>query len=510
MVNRMAISIPLASISRELQEEICNLNTFHIIKQYNRNTEYGPIENNYFSVFRTITINDIRATLVPFYFGNRYISIHPEISPIKNEFYRHGCSYKFTGQLRHYQEAAVVQARLDLSINGTCTIALHAGAGKTVTSSAIFSEFDGIVAVVIHLDTLITQWVETFNRFTDAKVHVYGEKKNKYTIEEANVWIVMEKRIIKLVEEDISDWVRIVLVDEAHHFCTVSRAQALLGFRPEYLVMITATPTREDGLHEVMYAFVGTHQIYRPYNVTFEVHRIKTDIIPIREFDGNGTLNYSIFSQSLMYHEIRNTYITNLVEINRGRKILILSKEKKHVDTLNDMISSRNILVATMRGKDKSYTDADVLIGTVSKIGCGFDEATFASCYNGKRLDMLIFLSSYKNPNTIEQSVGRILRSENPVIVYLNDRDNICDNHWKVFRNWSESNNGVCYSYQMNLEDSHENLTKYHIRPISKIKVLNPEVRLWISTWGDSFSSVKEVRRGGKKKKLIKANQVQV
>ena len=506
----MSIAVSLDTIPPELRKEIVKLNTYKPDEKHNNENKYAETKDKSFTSFRTITLNGQKVTLLPSNFAKDYVKTHPEIMMVENEFHRLDCSYKFTGQLRHYQEAAKDRAIEHLEEFGTSTLSLHAGAGKTVTSAAIFANYRGVLAIVIHLETLIVQWVETFNNFTDAKVHVYGNKKNKYSIEEANVWIIMEKRIINLVEEGISDWVRMVVVDEAHHFCTKTRCQAILGFRPDYLLMVTATPRKENGLHTVMESFVGTHSIYRAYEVTFKVKRILTGVVPTREFMANGTLNYTTFSQSLMYNYVRNIYVSNLVEINRGRKILILTKEKKHVDILRDMISTRKISVATMRGNDKEYTDAEVLIGTVSKIGCGFDEATFANCYNGKRIDLLIFLASYKNVATIEQSVGRVLRSENPEIIYLCDQDSVCDSHWRVFRDWSISNNGTCFSYKTDLESNFENLKRFHYGPSAKIKIIRNDVRLWLPSWGEEPVIYKERIRSKKGKRMVNATQHKV
>lgn len=506
----MAVAIPLSNIPKECQVELAALNTFTPEKTYSKVSDYGDEVVESFSVFRTVTIDEVKYTLMPYYITYMYIDQHPEIIPDVNTYYRKGCSYQFTGSLRHYQQAAVDKAREDLDNYGTTTISMHAGAGKTVTAMAVFGGYEGVVAFVMHMEPLTVQWYETATNFTNAKVHIFGEKNNKYSLEEANVWIVMEKRIHKLVTMGVADWVRMLVVDEAHHFCTPSRAQALLGFRPEYLMMVTATPIRPDGLHQVMYAFAGTHQIIRPYQVTFDVHRICTGLIPVKEPNANGTLNFAVFTQSLMYNEVRNIYITNLVEMNRSRKILILTKEKEHVDLLANMIKSRKISVATMRGKDKNYVDKSVLIGTVSKIGCGFDEATFATCYNNKRLDMLIFLATYKNAATIEQSVGRVLRSENPVIIYFNDQDGICDNHWRVFRDWSEANGGNCRSYSVDLMEAEGNLRAYYASPIPKVRIARPGIVLWNEKYNTPFEELSEQRRGKKKKKLVNANQYQV
>lgn len=506
----MSLAIPLEHIPKESQLELATLNTFTPEKNYSgRESEYGEVIPS-FSVFRTVTIDDIKCSLIPFYIGYLYLSQHPEITYQPNTYHRKGCSYEFTGELRHYQQAAVDKARTDLEEHGTTTISMHAGAGKTVTVTGVFAGFEGVLAIVIHMEPLMIQWADTFAKFTNAKVHLVGEKSNKYSLEEANVWIVMEKRITKLVNMGVASWVRMVAVDEAHHFCTPSRAQALLGFQPDYLMMVTATPERDDGLHQVMYAFAGTHQIIRPYQVSFDVHYIKTGIVPTKEKNAKGDLNFTIFTQSLMYNELRNIYVTMLVEMNRGRKILILTKEKDHVDLLADMIESRKIPVATMRGKDKNYVDRSVLIGTVSKIGCGFDEATFASCYNNKRLDLLIYLASYKNVATIEQTVGRVLRSENPAIIYLNDQDGICDNHRRVFRDWSEANGGNTYTYSIDLNLAEEELRAYYASKIPKVRIVKKDIILWNFKFSTEFEQYDEQRRTKKKKKFVKANQYKV
>lgn len=493
----MSIAIQLKKIPKTNQIEIAELLTFTPSVNSNQTySDYNVEEKPSFSVFKSITIDEVKYALLPLYFGNLYLANYElDIPRLCVPIDATTEPYRFTGSLREYQQHAVDLARSHLKEHQTSTISLHAGAGKTVTSIATFATYSGITGIIIHMETLIDQWCETCKQFTDAKYHVFGRKENVFTLEESNVWIIMEKRIKKLVELNMINNIKNIIVDEAHHFCTPSRSHALLNLRPDYLIMVTATPLRDDGLHQIMHAFVGTHQILKPYQVEFEVHRIRTGIKPTKESNSRGDLNFTVFSQSLMYHLHRNLYVTSLVEMNRSRKILILTKEKEHVDILAKMIESRGIQVATMRGNDKKYSDKSVLIGTVSKIGCGFDEATFANAYNGKRLDLLIFLASYKNKATIEQSVGRVLRSESPVIIYLNDEDGICDNHWRIFRDWCEDNNGVCHSYRTSIERASSDLEEHFKSKAPKVIVKKKDITLWNEKWIDVFESIKERRR---------------
>ena len=94
-------------------------------------------------------------------------------------------------------------------------------------------------------------------------------------------------------------------------------------------------------------------------------------------------------------------------------------------------------------GKKKSYIESKVLIGTMSKIGTGFDQSSACENYSGKRFNLLILTSSIKKESMLEQNVGRVFRDSNPIVYHLVDNDPIIISHWYIARKWYIKNGGI-------------------------------------------------------------------
>ena len=426
----MAVSFPSKLLNKESEREmVLNLIVRPMINGKPDGKSYKTFNNN----GENLTL--------PFRYGHLFCKKHNiEIDPL-GPFEE--VDYNFTGELRDYQIAGLEQVKDHLEQFSTSTVCFHPGAGKTVigTVAAYICRLKTLVAV--HRKTLMKQWVETIINFTNATYHVVGEKNQKTSIEEANIIISMDERFKNISPEIISK-IGMILIDEAHCFCTIERSKSLLIFKPRYIVALTATPDRKDGTSSFLLNLVGGHRIMRPFKKPFVVNCRRTGIKPEMVSNKGGTLDWTVYTKSIMENDLRNFMILDDVIKNSDRKILILTKEKSHVTALENLISPFT-KVATMMGNKNSYEDSPVLIGTCSKINTGFDAATFADNYDGRPISMVIMCVSFSDENVIQQSAGRGLRAENPLFIYyLDDGGSISKRHWSTFRKWAISCMGKC------------------------------------------------------------------
>jgi len=84
-----------------------------------------------------------------------------------------------------------------------------------------------------------------------------------------------------------------------------------------------------------------------------------------------------------------------------------------------------------LAGKKSDYYDSRILIGTMGKCNCGFDEATACLDWGGIRLNMILLVGSTKSIPTLDQTIGRVFRSDNPIIIDFVDKDRISMNQWR-------------------------------------------------------------------------------
>lgn len=394
---------------------------------------------------------------LPFFFG-RFFTAKNRITlePMMNHPIH---PFSFVGELRPDKQSVIEEALQHLESFQTTTLALYPGFGKTILGALLAAKYGLITVVLVHRDNLMKQWLKTFSRNTTANIWMVGEKTDKafhignpdlryvtgsYVF---NVIICMDQRV-KMIPPVLRSQIGMLLVDEAHCFCTPTRTEAILKFRPRYIIIETATPVKKNGLHSALLALVGPHKIWRKNLKPFEIHCIKTMVKPTREHFDNGRIKWHEFQRSLAEHPYRNQYIVHLVETNPTRKILVLTYRADHAGLLTRMINEKlatagpggvmKPVADEFSGNMKAYVDRRILVGTSSKIGTGFDQEAFCEEFDGASFDLVIMLATYRDENVVEQNFGRGFRSKHPAIIYFLDDDNICKTHWGVVKSWSE------------------------------------------------------------------------
>jgi superfamily II DNA or RNA helicase len=116
--------------------------------------------------------------------------------------------------------------------------------------------------------------------------------------------------------------------------------------------------------------------------------------------------------------------------IEYDRKIILMCRFKEHVSNISKELFSLQIKNDYVMGTKAKYKDSTVLLGTMSKMGTGFDEANVCEDFKGVKSDTLILTSSVKETGQLYQLMGRVFRSDNPLIIFLHDDFDVCKKHW--------------------------------------------------------------------------------
>lgn len=345
---------------------------------------------------------------------------------------------RFTGKLRDYQIPVLDNATKMLNEKKGVTLGLYPGFGKTVLGAAMACDKKLLTVVLVHREILLTQWEETFKKNTNALIWVVGNKIPN----ECNVIICMDTRYHHIPEELVNE-TGFLIIDEAHCFCTSSRINCLLYFKPEYVLIETATLERDDGMHVMMENIAGTARINIEPSKIFDVYKVYTGITPIRKKNKSGNTDWTSLNKSLLLNDERNDMLTKaIINVHKQKeKILVLTSLVEHANTLKLLIEKNNIQCDTLCGTKKTYNDSGILIGTIPKIGTGFDPATFCKSFDGVHYSVLFLVSSIKKLSVLVQCVGRVLRSDRPTIFHLVDNDSIIESHWKKCFTWYKTRN---------------------------------------------------------------------
>ena len=354
-----------------------------------------------------------------------------------------------------------------LNGNGRFLLGSHMLTHNTVTAAYLSSKIDGPILVLYHCRVLQKQWKDTFLRHTNAKIWVNGETPpNEY-----NVILSMDTIVYKLPTE-IIDSIKCLIIDEAHAFCVPSRVSCLLATRPKYIIACSATlDSRNDGMQDMIYAMCGKNIVVKQSEKPFDVYKVMTGIQVELVNNRAGMVNWAQFNKDLTENSQRNKYILDLIFQNPQQKIMVLTWTKAHVSYLFEKLQEKGIVVDYLCGSKKMYNDSQVLVGTISKIGTGFDEATFCHDFKGRKSNVMIICGSVKNIGSLEQFVGRVFRSDFPTVFHLVDDNRISKNHWRGCEKWYRFVNGKIFLMtidEKNVNDNNE-------RRILTQKDLSPE-----------------------------------
>jgi superfamily II DNA or RNA helicase len=346
----------------------------------------------------------------------------------------------FSGNLFEHQVPVEEEAWNHLCKYATTTLGLYPGFGKTILGAKLASRLGLITCILVTREFLTKQWAKTFQDFTDAKTWIVGERAPAV----ANVIICMDTRVDKLPEA-YRKKIGLLIIDEAHMFCTPHHVKTLLAFEPRYVIAETATLDREDGMHLMIQLICGNHIIKQEMKKPFNVYKILTQCVPEKKANKQGRTDWAALTRSIMQNEERNNLILRLVITNLHMKILILTSQVEHTKLLCAMIQEQNVTCDFMASTKKTYNDSRVLVGTLSKISTGFDEATACPDFEGERINLVILVCSIKKHGLLEQSVGRGFRSANPNVMVLVDDCTIIKAHWYKMRSWFISRGGTIH-----------------------------------------------------------------
>ncbi len=277
------------------------------------------------------------------------------------------------------------------------------GFGKTAVASAIIATRSVKTLILVNKTALIDQWKEKLMSYfaIDGKaIGILGKGKNSLNGSLDVATLQSLKNRPELIEEYSQ-----IIIDEAHHIPAVSFEIPLKRFKGKYVVGLSATPKRKDGMEAIMRLQCGeiVHEIKKS---TIQRHQLKT--VPTRY---ETLLNhFSTILGELSEDNDRNQLIIDEIKILIHRKVLVLSERIEHLNHLWHRLKQENInallLYGAMGTKMKreqfaQTSEASIILSTSSYIGEGIDIG---------HLDTIIFTMPISYDERMVQYLGRIGR----------------------------------------------------------------------------------------------------
>lgn len=320
-------------------------------------------------------------------------------------------STAFTGDLREHQVIVKKQALNILNKRSSVILSLHVGFGKTICSINIACEIKLKTIIIVNKIVLMNQWQDAIMKVCPSAVVQKITSKSKFN-DDANFYIINAINVEKL-GSDFFTKIGLCIVDEIHLIMAETLSKSLLYISPRYLIGLSATPYRDDGLDPLFSFFFGNDdcKIVREMNRKHIVYKVSTGFTPQMIKNENGTLNWSAIINEQAMNTERNELIISIAKKYSDRKIMIITKRIDQGNYLYNRLVEENELVTSLLGSNQDFDKSSrILVGSLSKIGCGFDHSV---------LDTLILASDVEA--YFIQTLGRVFRKNDETIPYIFD-----------------------------------------------------------------------------------------
>jgi len=395
----MSVCVETSSLSPDLLDQI------------NTDLQVTPLEKKGFggkvkgvpkgeTVYPYRISDDDTKVYLPLRYG---LSVVPDCSVPSRESFTE-LKGTFSSELRSVQKEVKDEAIQQLNKKKSCVISLYTGAGKSGLGVYLATRIKLRTLILCHRLILVEQWKSTIERFSpESSICVLNPSISKKKKQDTNCdFLIANAQNIPKFESSIIEKCGLVIVDEIHTFCTKSLIKALFYCCPRYMIGLSATPYRSDGMDKLLDFYFGEDKIIRKLNREHVVYQMETKIKLETKLTIDGKLDWNSVIDSQAFHPARNKLIVDTILNNQDRSILVLTKRIKQSELLAEALRQNGINVSLLTGgNNRVEDDARVVIATTQKCGVGFSHDS---------LDTLILASD--SEEYFIQYLGRVFRTE--------------------------------------------------------------------------------------------------
>jgi superfamily II DNA or RNA helicase len=344
----------------------------------------------------------------------------------------------FTGILRAEQQDA---ARAILA-HDTGVLSAGTAFGKTVVAAYAIAARKVNTLILVHRQQLLDQWKARLATFLDIDQKEIGEIRGGKRKPSGIIDVALLQSLGRggRVSEIVAEYGQLIF-DECHHLPAGTFEQVARAAAARYVLGLSATPTRKDGHHPILFMQCGPirHRVdlrrqaaARPFS-----HRV---IVRPTEFGSRppALSNDAAAGQphpgiqelyaALAADTARNEIIVQdvLTAVETGRSPVVLTERREHLETLSNAIRSQVAHVVVLHGGMGAKRrreiaqqllgippeEARVLVATGRYLGEGFDDS---------RLDTLFLALPISWRGTLAQYAGRLHRlaeGKTEVVIY--------------------------------------------------------------------------------------------
>ncbi len=394
-------------------------------------------------------------------------------------------NFEFRAELRDYQKKIMKDflEKFKQSKGGIFTIGC--GGGKTHIAIYLMCYLKLKTLIITHAEFLENQIIDRITNNTNInEIGGFGSIYGK-TIDTNHpiVMATVQSLSMKDYDEKIFSDFGLVIIDETHHMGGRTFHKAFYKINSPYMLGLTATPRRSDGMFKVIHWYIGPQLYYEEQAPNPEVQckiikfSCKKENENFQEYylRGSDKINRSKMITNLTCIKSRNNTIVELIKYmmkENGRKILVLSGRIDHLKTLEIKLNNADDTITT-----------GLYIGELKKRDLDISAtkqvifASYQMAAEGLDIDALNTLILATPISDIQQSIGRILRKQAgtydviPVIIDIVDNLNVFLGQSRKRKKYYDSKEYQYVEYKiydvdgLNLE---EKINKISFEPIIK------------------------------------------
>lgn len=331
------------------------------------------------------------------------------------------CIVKFCGELRDNQKEVKKEAITALNKCGSVIIATGCGFGKTITSICISTKLKLKTLIICNRIVLINQWKESIKRFCpQATVHILTTTAKMVN---AHFYIINATNVPKH-DREFYKYIGTLIIDECHLILAEKLSQCMRYILPRYVIGLSATPYRLDGLNTLFDMYFGQYKIERKFFRKHTVYKVETGFKPETKMNKMGKVDWGTVLESQCGNRERNELIIRLIKYFPDRVFLVLCKRVEQAKYLFNRLVEEKEDATSLIGSKQTYEQSSrILVGSVQKAGIGFDHP---------RLNAMILASDVEQ--YFVQYLGRVFRREDtePIIFDLVDNNPILNKHFRT------------------------------------------------------------------------------
>lgn len=413
-LNRNAV-VPI--LFNFIKEELNFLNTKFIIKKNSGRNTFGTAR-----YFRFIEEQNNNILLPKGFIGKmiRFCRDNGVVHSLADQRKTHQpVPFLFHATLRpHQQECMEAISKKDMGV-----IVAPPGSGKTVLALKMIANKQQPSLIIVHRKQLAQQWMERIEAFLGIPQKDIGKiGQGKIEVGE-KVTVATMQSLSKADLQSLADAFGLIIVDECHHVPAETFRTTIGKFNSRYLYGLTATPFRKYNDGKLIFIHLGEiitevrpEQLSTTNSLQIIIRNASLEV----PFNAK-TDRFETLSKILIHDSERNRQILKdvVIELNKGKKVVILTERKEHIDSLEQYLK-QSFETITLSGDDSESNrnakwkqlkaeNFQALITTSQFFGEGSDLQNIQCLF-------LVYPFSFKGK--LIQYIGRVQRSEISPTIY--------------------------------------------------------------------------------------------